>query len=91
MAWTMPRKALPKAMPAMVPALCVLSRACALPARSVTAASMLSKIRRIACSARPSVKSLAYTDAYASMAWVRASKPLSVSSGSTMATLGVRA
>lgn len=48
----------------------------------------------------PSVKSFAYTDTYASIEWVRASKPASeaslrgwvrASTGSTMATDGVSA
>ena len=59
-----------------------------------------SKISRIACRAMPSVKSLAYTDTYASVACVRASNPesaasdfgiIAVSTGSMIATVGVSA
>ncbi len=61
-ACTIPRNAFPKAMPAMVPALCIFSRA-SLVAGSAgspfTDWARLSKISRIACRAMPSVKSLA--------------------------------
>ena len=62
MACTMPRNELPNAMPAIVPALCMISRASCV-AGSVgspfTDAARFSKIRRTACIAMPSVKSLA--------------------------------
>ena len=61
-ACTMPRNALPKAMPAIVPALCIFSRASCVAGSAgspFTDASRFSKISLIACSAMPSVKSLA--------------------------------
>ena len=59
MACTMPRKALPNAMPAIVPALCIFSRAAGSAAPWCTARARLPKMSRTACRARPSVKSLA--------------------------------
>ena len=61
-ACTIPRNALPKAIPAIVPALCIFSLAAVVsvaPGFPLTDVAMLSKISRIACSAMPSVKSLA--------------------------------
>ena len=49
-------------MPAIVPALCIVSRASCVAGSSgspFTDVARFSKIRRIACSAMPSVKSLA--------------------------------
>jgi len=97
-ACTIPRKALPNAMPAIVAALCIVSRACG--SFSLTDFSMLAKINLMAWSASPSVKSFAYTDTNASVACVRASIPESAATnegifwvrfGSTIATVGVSA
>ena len=65
MAWHMPRKAEPKAMPAMVAALCIFSWALIFssPGSALTEVARLSQISLAACSAMPSVKSLAYTEA----------------------------
>ncbi|CPU65123.1 Uncharacterised protein [Mycobacteroides abscessus] len=59
MACTMPSIAEPNAMPAMVAALCIFSRAFGAAAPCVTESSMCSKTILIACRHNPSVKSFA--------------------------------